>query len=103
MRGVPPRRRHAQFRSILALVADGIERFTEGVCPGTLGEYPRGTNGFGYDPIFIPEGFTRTYAELTADEKNKISHRSRSFAKMKEVLVDCRSQLQASLKSERKF
>jgi XTP/dITP diphosphohydrolase len=86
MRGVAPRRRRAQFRSVLALVGDGLEDATEGICPGTLGESPRGTNGFGYDPIFIPDGFTKTYAELTAEEKNLISHRARSFAKMKVVL-----------------
>jgi XTP/dITP diphosphohydrolase len=86
MRGVAPRRRRAQFRSVLALVGDGLEDATEGICPGMLGESPRGTNGFGYDPIFIPDGFTKTYAELTAEEKNLISHRARSFAKMKVVL-----------------
>jgi XTP/dITP diphosphohydrolase len=86
MRGVAPRRRMAQFRSVLALIGKGIEESTEGICSGMLGEYPRGTNGFGYDPIFIPDGFTKTYAEITAEEKNLISHRSRSFAKMKEVL-----------------
>lgn len=86
MRGVPSRRRGAQFRSILVLVGKGIEETTEGICAGVLGESPRGTNGFGYDPIFIPDGFTKTYAELTAEEKNRISHRARSFAKMKEVL-----------------
>ncbi len=86
MRAVAPRRRRAQFRSILALVGDGVEEMTEGICTGMLGETPHGTNGFGYDPIFIPTGFTKTYAELTAEEKNLISHRARSFAKMKEVL-----------------
>ena len=86
MRGISPRRRHAQFRSVLALVGDGMEDLTEGICPGNLSETPRGTNGFGYDPIFIPDGFTKTYAELTAEEKNLISHRARSFAKMKEIL-----------------
>jgi XTP/dITP diphosphohydrolase len=86
MRGAAPRRRRAQFRSVLALVGDGIKDRTEGICPGVLGETPRGTNGFGYDPIFIPDGYTRTYAELTAEEKNLISHRARSFAKMKEIL-----------------
>ena len=86
MRGVAPRRRRAQFRSVLALVGDGVEDATVGICSGLLGETPRGTNGFGYDPIFIPDGFTKTYAELTAEEKNLISHRARSFAKMKEVI-----------------
>jgi XTP/dITP diphosphohydrolase len=86
MRGVAPRRRRAQFRSVLALVGNRMEETTEGICPGTLGETPRGTNGFGYDPIFIPDGFTKTYAELTAEEKNLVSHRARSFAKMIKVL-----------------
>jgi XTP/dITP diphosphohydrolase len=86
MRAVAPRRRRAQFRSVLALVGDGVEEMTEGICSGMLGETPRGTNGFGYDPIFIPTGFTKTYAELTAEEKNLISHRARSLAKMKEIL-----------------
>jgi len=86
MRGVPPRRRRAQFRSVLALIGDCVREITEGICSGMLGELPRGTNGFGYDPIFVPDGFPKTYAELTADEKNLISHRARSFAKMKEVL-----------------
>ena len=86
MRGVPPRRRRAQFRSVLALVSDGMEKLTEGICSGFLGEQPRGTNGFGYDPLFIPDGFSRTYAELTAQEKNKISHRSRSFDAMRKIL-----------------
>jgi XTP/dITP diphosphohydrolase len=87
MRGVAPRRRGAQFRSVLALVGDKIKETTVGICSGALGEIPHGTNGFGYDPIFIPAGFAKTYAELTAEEKNLISHRARSFAKMKEVLT----------------
>jgi XTP/dITP diphosphohydrolase len=88
MRAVAPRRRRAQFRSVLALVGDKVEEITEGICAGILGETPRGTNGFGYDPIFIPDGFARTYAELTAEEKNLISHRARSLSKMKEVLKE---------------
>jgi len=86
MRAVAPRRRTAQFRSVLALVGNGIEEMTEGICTGVLGETPHGTNGFGYDPIFIPTGFTRTYAEISEEEKNRISHRARSLAKMKVVL-----------------
>lgn len=87
MRGVAPRRRQAQFRAVLALVGPGFEEIAVGTCPGTLTESPRGTNGFGYDPIFRPEGYDRTYAELTQDEKNRISHRSRAFSAMHDVLV----------------
>jgi XTP/dITP diphosphohydrolase len=86
MRGVAPRRRRSQFRAVLTLVGDDSTDMTEGICEGRLAESPRGTNGFGYDPIFIPDGFSRTYAELTAEEKNQISHRSKALAGMKEVL-----------------
>ncbi len=86
MRGVPPRRRGAQFRAVLALVGKGIEETTQGLCPGKLAESPRGINGFGYDPIFIPESYSRTYAELSAEEKNSLSHRSKAFEKMRDVL-----------------
>ncbi len=86
MKAVAPRRRGAQFHAVLALVGKDVEQTTEGLCPGTLAESPRGSNGFGYDPIFIPSGYTRTYAELTSEEKNRISHRSRAFAAMREFL-----------------
>jgi len=88
MLGVPPRRRRAQFRAVLALVGNGFEDLTEGICMGNLAEGPRGTNGFGYDPIFIPDDFSRTYAELSPDEKNKISHRARAFRTLKGILRD---------------
>jgi XTP/dITP diphosphohydrolase len=86
MRGVAPRRRRAQFRAVLTLFGDNGTEVTEGICPGRLAESPRGTNGFGYDPIFIPDGFSRTYAELTFEEKNKISHRAKALEKMREIL-----------------
>jgi XTP/dITP diphosphohydrolase len=86
MRGVAPRRRRAQFRSVLALVCKKMETTTEGICPGMLSEIPSGSNGFGYDPIFIPDQFSKTFAELTAEEKNRISHRARSFEKMVPIL-----------------
>jgi XTP/dITP diphosphohydrolase len=86
MRGVAPRRRRAQFRAVLTLLDDKGSVRTEGICPGKLGESPRGSNGFGYDPLFIPDGFSCTYAELTAEEKNRISHRARALAGMREIL-----------------
>ncbi|MCU0453757.1 MAG: RdgB/HAM1 family non-canonical purine NTP pyrophosphatase [Bacteroidetes bacterium] len=86
MRGVAARRRHAQFCAVLALVGPGYEEIAVGTCPGTLTESSRGTNGFGYDPIFQPEGFSRTYAELSQDEKNRISHRARAFAALRDIL-----------------
>ena len=87
MRGVPPRRRRAQFHAVTAFVNGKTEIVTEGVCVGKLGESPRGTNGFGYDPLFIPDDFDRTYAELGAEEKNQISHRSKAVARMREALT----------------
>ncbi len=86
MRGVAPRRRRSQFRAVIALVGPGFEDVAEGTCTGQLAESPHGTNGFGYDPIFVPDGFTRTYAELTAEEKNRISHRSKAVEAGKEML-----------------
>jgi XTP/dITP diphosphohydrolase len=86
MMGVAPRRRRAQFRAVLTLVDGRTVETTEGICSGVLAESPRGTNGFGYDPIFLPDGFSLTYAELTAAEKNTISHRAKALATMKHVL-----------------
>ncbi len=87
MRGVPSRRRGAQFRCVLALVG-WIQPplISEGVCQGVLTEEPRGPNGFGYDPIFVPAGLTQTYAELDAETKNSISHRGRAAKAMLELI-----------------
>lgn len=86
MKGVAPRRRAARFVAHLALIAPGVRELASGQCMGHVAEFPRGTNGFGYDPIFIPEGFDRTYAELSQDEKNQISHRSSAFKSMRAIL-----------------
>ena len=86
MRGVAPRRRSARFVAHLALIGQGIRELAVGHCNGQLAEAPRGSNGFGYDPIFVPSGFDRTYAELSQDEKNHISHRSNAFAIMRTIL-----------------
>jgi len=87
LKGVPPRRRGAQFRCVLALVTpDAAPIFAEGVCPGVITESPRGEAGFGYDPIFIPDGYRQTFAEMPLDVKNGISHRGRAIQKMKELL-----------------
>lgn len=72
--------RAAQFRCVIALSdPDGRAQYVEGICPGRIAREPRGANGFGYDPIFIPDGFDRTFAELASDEKNRISHRGRAL------------------------
>jgi XTP/dITP diphosphohydrolase len=78
---VPDERLGAQFVCATALVlTDGTEIVVRGVWPGTLVRKPRGTNGFGYDPIFVPDGETRTSAELLTEEKDAISHRGRALS-----------------------
>lgn len=87
MRGVPPRRRGAQFRCVLAFVPSNVEyRLAEGLVRGVITEQGRGTGGFGYDPIFLPHGYTQTFAEMSLDVKNSLSHRGRAGTAMKEIL-----------------
>jgi len=74
--------RGAQFRTIIALILDGKEHLFEGVVRGTITRQKMGTGGFGYDPVFIPDGHTQTFANLPAKIKNGISHRSRALAKL---------------------
>ncbi|WP_029150951.1 RdgB/HAM1 family non-canonical purine NTP pyrophosphatase [Microbacterium indicum] len=82
-----PEDRGAHYTSVIALVTPaGEERTVEGIWPGTLATVPRGSGGFGYDPVFVPEGGTRSVAELTADEKNAVSHRARAFEALAPIL-----------------
>lgn len=84
---VPDARRGAAFHCAAAVVLpDGTERVVEGAIDGTLIREPRGTNGFGYDPIFIPVGETRTTGEMSAEEKDSISHRGRAMRALVPVL-----------------
>ena len=74
--------RNARFVTVIALVIEG-EIFTfEGVCEGEISKEKRGDAGFGYDPVFIPRGYNKTFAQLPADEKNKISHRAKALKKL---------------------
>lgn len=85
-RGVPEPRR-AQFRATLVLLwPDGHEEVFEGVAPGRLVWPMRGRLGHGYDPVFVPEGHERTYAEMSPEEKNRISHRARAFRALEAIL-----------------
>ena len=80
MRAVPPDQRGAHFTCVLVLLGPGgAEQVFEGRCPGRLCGEPVGGQGFGYDPLFVPEGFDRTYAELAAGVKTKTSHRGRAW------------------------
>jgi XTP/dITP diphosphohydrolase len=81
MRGVPEGRRGAEFVCVLFLAGPGgLERSFEGRCRGRLLDLPRGAGGFGYDPLFVPEGLHLSLAQLPRQEKNALSHRGRAFA-----------------------
>lgn len=83
--------RAAQFKTVVAFVTDEGEKLFEGVCKGEIISEKRGDKGFGYDPVFVPEGYTQTFAELNSDEKNKISHRARAVEKFLEFIQDISS------------
>lgn len=80
--------RKAQFRTVIALIMDGQEHTFEGIVEGNIAQGPTGDQGFGYDPIFIPDGYTISFAEMGASSKNAISHRSRALEKLKTFLKD---------------
>ena len=80
--------RKARFRTVVALAVSGQPtRWVDGVLTGHIAAAPRGSGGFGYDPVFVPEGDCRTLAELLPEEKNRISHRARAMARLPELLA----------------
>jgi XTP/dITP diphosphohydrolase len=74
--------RTAQFRTVIFLILDNKQYFFEGICMGSIGFEPKGDKGFGYDPIFIPEGSDKTFAEMSMEEKNQYSHRKKAMDKL---------------------
>lgn len=74
--------RQAFYKAVLCLIWDGVPHYFEGTCHGTLRDTPVGTNGFGYDPIFVPEGYTETFAQLPASVKQQISHRAQAMEQL---------------------
>ena len=78
--------RNARFRTVIALIEDGSEKLFEGIVDGSIIPEKKGNMGFGYDPIFIPNGYSQTFAEMDIVEKNKISHRARAIQKLSEYL-----------------
>lgn len=91
MKGVPDSRRGAQFRCVLALVSPDRRTWTtEGVCRGRIAVAPRGSGGFGYDPLFLPDGHGETFAEMRPDVKSSMSHRGIALRKMVSVLASIR-------------
>ncbi len=87
IRGVPGSGRTARYRCVAALaMPDGSVVHTEADCEGTLRTNPAGSGGFGYDPIFVPVGWEMTMAELTDEQKDRVSHRGRAFRALRELL-----------------
>ena len=93
LQNVPPEKRAARFRCVIALAeitpqsAIRTPQLFDGACEGRIIFEPRGKNGFGYDPLFVPTGFEQTFAELGDDVKNKFSHRARALEKLKRFLT----------------
>ncbi len=78
--------RKARFRTVICLIEGGEEHFFEGIVNGSIIRERKGGAGFGYDPVFMPDGYSETFAEMGNDEKNKISHRARAVQKLCEYL-----------------
>jgi XTP/dITP diphosphohydrolase len=74
--------RTARFRTVISLILDNKEYLFEGICEGRITAEQRGRQGFGYDPVFIPDGADRTFAEMTMEEKNRFSHRKKAADKL---------------------
>jgi len=72
--------RNARFRAVISLIIEGNETQFEGICNGKIIDTPQGTEGFGYDPIFIPNGSKRSFAEMSIEEKNRFNHRTKAAA-----------------------
>ncbi|HET7153666.1 MAG TPA: XTP/dITP diphosphatase [Candidatus Kapabacteria bacterium] len=86
MKDISDDNRKARFRCALAYIDEYGEHIFEGVCDGRITTEERGTKGFGYDPVFIPEGSDKTFAEMSAEEKNSVSHRGKALTALKRYL-----------------
>lgn len=84
--------RKARFRTVIALLMDSQQYFFEGTIEGRIIYEKRGSGGFGYDPVFVPDGFEKTFAEMSLDEKNKISHRAIATFKLIDFLVTSKAE-----------
>ena len=80
--------RRARFRTVISLIIDGKEKLFEGTVYGKIIDKKRGDKGFGYDPVFVPDGYDKTFAEMSLEEKNRISHRTAAVSKLIEYLRD---------------
>jgi len=82
----PADNKAARFRTVISLILDGKEHLFEGICPGRITSTKKGSHGFGYDPVFVPDGSEKTFAEMEMEEKNKFSHRKKAMKKLIEFL-----------------
>lgn len=80
--------RRARFRTVIALLLDGEEHLFEGIAPGVIAAAPQGEGGFGYDPIFVPDGHATTFAEMSREAKNDISHRGQAIRRLQAFLAN---------------
>ena len=80
--------RKAQFRTVIALIVNGEEKLFNGIVKGTITEEKKGDSGFGYDPVFVPEGFSESFAQMSGDMKNSISHRYRATEQLSNYLKE---------------
>jgi len=89
MQDVPWEKRDAHFECVIAYAEpNGEVEICTGVCRGRIGYQPRGDNGFGYDPLFIVPEYDKTFAELDAEVKNKISHRAKALSQLRSILIE---------------
>jgi len=87
LKDVPMEKRTAYFKTVIAIILeDGLKLKAEGICKGRIGFEAHGTNGFGYDPLFIVEGLGKSFGEMTDEEKNSLSHRANALRNLKNVL-----------------
>lgn len=89
LKGVPKDERTARFASVITMIFDNGDKISaRGECEGMIAEEERGDKGFGYDPIFIPKGYDITFAEMTQEEKNSISHRGKALNRLEELICE---------------
>lgn len=89
MQGIEPERRGARFVTVITLLwPDGSRVIAKGECKGRIIESPRGEGGFGYDPVFVPDGHSKSFSEMNAEEKNALSHRGNALRKLRELLEE---------------
>jgi XTP/dITP diphosphohydrolase len=93
LKNVPIEKRKARFVCSIVFMVEGIELESMGTLEGVIAEKPSGSNGFGYDPIFIPNGYDKTLAELPIEEKNRISHRAKALHKLMDLIKEKKIEL----------